>query len=279
MINSSEQPSAIEGITSDGLSYEEPQMDDNKPSEETMPAGSPADVVDPPMSKNARKKLARQLAYEASRPERLRKNKEKKIAKREAYRTALAEGTITKAPPSKPKGPQKKSTLKVIIDCSFDELMADREIKSMCSQLTRCYSENRSARHPCDLIITSFNDKIAERFKTVFKSQHESWHGVQIVEQEYIDADGHIGLEGIDVNDLVYLSADSENTIDEIDETKAYIIGGIVDKNRYKNLCQEKAVRQGIKTARLPIGDYIQMASRKVLTVNHVFEIMSRWLE
>lgn len=46
-----------------------------------------------------------------------------------------------------------------------------------------------------------------------------------------------------------------------------------------QNLCNDKAASQGIKTAQLPIGDYIRLASRKVLTVNQVVEIMVKWLD
>ena len=52
-----------------------------------------------------------------------------------------------------------------------------------------------------------------------------------------------------------------------------------MDKNRHKGICYRQATERGIKTAKLPIGDYIQMASRSVLTTNHVMEIMLRWLE
>lgn len=231
-----------------------------------------------PLSKNAQKKLARQQAYEAARPERLRKNKEKKIAKREAFKAALERGEIEKF--KRPKIIQEPSKLRVLMDCSFDDLMLDKEIKSMCSQLTRCYSENKVAKHPCSIFITGWNAKIADRFHNVFKDQHKNWGGVQVFDHDYLDATtNESAVPGIKKEDLVYLSADSQNTIETIDESKCYIIGGIVDKNRHKNLCQDKAEAQGIQTVRLPIGDYIQMASRKVLTVNHVFEIMSRWLE
>ncbi|KAL3426257.1 tRNA (guanine(9)-N1)-methyltransferase [Phlyctema vagabunda] len=81
------------------------------------------------------------------------------------------------------------------------------------------------------------------------------------------------------VPSIVYLTADSENTIDRLSPYTSYIIGGIVDKNRYKNLCQTLATKRGIPTAKLPIGEYMTMQSRTVLTVNHVVEIMLKWLE
>ncbi|RDW73899.1 hypothetical protein BP5796_07341 [Coleophoma crateriformis] len=78
---------------------------------------------------------------------------------------------------------------------------------------------------------------------------------------------------------IVYLTADSPNTIDRLSPYTSYIIGGIVDKNRHKGLCYKRACERGIPTAKLPIGEYMTMQSRTVLTVNHVVEIMLKWLE
>lgn len=78
---------------------------------------------------------------------------------------------------------------------------------------------------------------------------------------------------------IVYLSADSPHTLDKLEPYTSYVIGGLVDRNREKLLCQERAEGKSIRTAKLPIGDYMQMASRQVLATNHVVEIMSKWLE
>jgi tRNA (guanine9-N1)-methyltransferase len=78
---------------------------------------------------------------------------------------------------------------------------------------------------------------------------------------------------------LVYLSSDSPHTLERLSPNTSYIIGGIVDKNRHKGLCYKRACDRGIPTAKLPIGEFMTMQSRTVLTVNHVVEIMLKWLE
>lgn len=70
---------------------------------------------------------------------------------------------------------------------------------------------------------------------------------------------------------IIYLTGDSPNVLTTIEEGKTYILGGIVDRNRYKKLCFDKAEQQGIQHAQLPIGMYMpDMPTRKVLTVNQV---------
>jgi len=68
---------------------------------------------------------------------------------------------------------------------------------------------------------------------------------------------------------LVYLTSDSPNVLEAVTPDKYYIIGAIVDRNRLKGATYNQALEQGIATARLPIDEYLQMSTRKVLTINH----------
>lgn len=71
------------------------------------------------------------------------------------------------------------------------------------------------------------------------------------------------------------MHADAEDELSELDPKCAYIIGGIVDRNRYKGLCRTKAETGGIRTARLPIGDYVKLLAAPVMTVNHVRRLLT----
>lgn len=67
---------------------------------------------------------------------------------------------------------------------------------------------------------------------------------------------------------VVYLTSDSSNILTEFEEGTTYVLGGLVDHNRYKSLCFDKAEKQGIRHAQLPISQYLpEMLSRRVLTV------------
>ncbi|GAA5854120.1 hypothetical protein JCM9279_002839 [Rhodotorula babjevae] len=79
---------------------------------------------------------------------------------------------------------------------------------------------------------------------------------------------------------VVYLTGDSPNVLTTLSPGHTYILGGIVDRNRYKNLCLDKANELGIQHAQLPIGEFLpEMQTRKVLTVNQVYEILVGWVE
>ncbi|KAI0594209.1 tRNA-methyltransferase-domain-containing protein [Biscogniauxia sp. FL1348] len=86
--------------------------------------------------------------------------------------------------------------------------------------------------------------------------------------------------EADDVNkSIVYLTADSPYTLERLEPNTCYVIGGIIDKNREKGLCYHIARERNVRTAKLPIGEFMEMQSRHILATNHVMEIMLKWLE
>ena len=277
-----------------------------------------------PLSKSQLKKLRRSQEWEANREFRRAKkrdkHKEKQARKAEAraiHQAKIASGELgvveTAAKTEKKKRSSRPIQVPVtlILDCDFDQLMTEKELISLGAQVTRCYSENRSAAYRSHMAISSWGGKLKSRFEGVLANHHLGWKGVKFIEDDFVGAAqqlnevmrganggkpvGALSSRGEEEKEednedpepdsttsnasVIYLTSDSPHTLESLSPYTSYIIGGIVDKNRHKGLCYKRACERGIPTAKLPIGKYMVMQSRAVLTINHVMEIMLKWLE
>ena len=101
----------------------------------------------------------------------------------------------------------------------------------MSSQLTRCHADNRRSLKTVELFMTSLSGPLGERMETTLGGVHHKWKGVHISTNGYQDVLSEVSREN-----LVYLTADSSEVIQTLENDKVYIIGGLVDRNRYKVL-------------------------------------------
>jgi len=252
-----------------------------------------------PMSKNALKKMKRKEEWESKKKEFKKikkiKKKEKKQLERENQEKEenskeLQNTTISNVVnpvlmiPRKVREEQYlknvEKGIKVIIDCNFEDLMSEKNINSMVRQISDCYSVNRHSSSPFNLILFDVGENLLTQLK---KNNFEKWSGITCIKKgEYDSLKDYIhkiNQNTLDVDvlnkQITYLTADSTNEINDLNPNQIYVIGGIVDRNRYKFLTINKAEKLGINHGKLPIGEYIKMQSTKVLTTNHVFSILS----
>ncbi|RKO99068.1 hypothetical protein CXG81DRAFT_20808 [Caulochytrium protostelioides] len=135
---------------------------------------------------------------------------------------------------------------------------------SIAKQIERSYSATRASAKASRLV--AYGIQPASRMVDALDTHSVHWRQWQmdVVETPLLE---HFPEGQRDA--LVYLSADSDTTITQLEPGKIYIVGAIVDRNRHKGLCQRIATEHGIPTAKLPIGEHLHMLSRKVLTTNH----------
>ncbi|RLN09835.1 tRNA (guanine(9)-N1)-methyltransferase [Panicum miliaceum] len=159
---------------------------------------------------------------------------------------------------------------KVVLDLEFADLMRPNEIHSLTQQIMYCYAVNGRSANPAHLWLTGCSGEMATHLQRI--PGYDKWI-IEKAAKPYLEA-----FEDRKEN-LVYLTADAETVLDDLDMSKIYIIGGLVDRNRWKGVTLKKAAEQGIQSAKLPIGNYLKMSSSQVLTVNQVFEIMLKFVE
>ncbi|KAM6071946.1 tRNA methyltransferase 10 homolog A isoform 4-T6 [Theristicus caerulescens] len=247
---SSETPTESPEVpTENTMSPEIPDAEGKvQPSEspvERREAGSDKEECLEPMSKRQRKKLLKQKQWEEQKDLRRQKRKEKR-QKRKLERQSKLDSNNEGNDRKRTRREVVPSTLRLIVDCSFDDLMVLK------------------------FYLTSHGGQLKSNMNENDKGW-VNWKDIQIRTEHY--------SELIKKEDLVYLTSDSPDVLSELDEKKAYVIGGLVDHNHHKGITYKKAVEQGIGHAQLPLGNFVKMNSRKVLAVNHVFEIILAYLE
>ena len=252
-----------------------------------------------PISKNQLKKMKRQEEWKQKMEKIKAYKKEKKRLKREERekeellnpKITETKKEINKDIPFKSRKQIKeefkekcKNGMRVIIDCDFEHLMDERCIKSMVRQIVDLYSINKYSTNPFRVILYGVGKQIKEGLE---KSDYKNWIGIEIYfKEDYPNFDKFIEdilykddkrpMKDIKYN-IYYLSADSENNIENIDKNSTYIIGGIVDRNKYKGLSLNKAKELGINHGKFPIGEYLKLQSSQVLTTNHTFHILNEF--
>ncbi|GAB1602720.1 tRNA methyltransferase 10 homolog A-like [Argonauta hians] len=243
---------------------------ENNPTEENI--DSTENVVEDKnpegLSKNQLRKLKKRERWLAVKKEKRKQERlKKKKRKAEAVKQGLDVGPSRKVLKQNTMK-DSKCQMKVVIDCSFDSYMSEKDVMKLVKQLQTCYSINRRAENPLQLYICGCGGKTQERLDLI--GDCKRWD-VKFSPEKYVEL--------FDTSSLVYLSSESDNVLDVLDEDKVYVIGGLVDHNHHKGLCHRLAEEANIYHAQLPISQYLEMKSRKVLTVNHVFEILLQYTQ
>ncbi|XP_053788525.1 tRNA methyltransferase 10 homolog B [Vidua chalybeata] len=265
-----------------------------EPSAAGDPSAGRAGGEEGPCSRNALRKRRRWQRVLAARRGKRRQERQRRRARRAAAdgdgpRPALGSGPAGPGPPSVRRGrvPAALATERLLearaagprlcVDLGVGGSMSEKESGRLASQIRRLYGANRRAARPFWLCLTEFAA------------------GTPIYEQCFRMNDGFAGylmdttpesyLDLFPLEAIVYLTPDSENVLEDIDPSKVYVLGGLVDESIHKQLTLRRAREQRLQTARLPIREFMVRAPNsrnyhsETLAINQVFDVLSTYYE
>lgn len=211
-----------------------------------------ADVTDKAKKKSKReKKMIRWL-----------RRREKLVAKRKIRNKQRRTGRQTRRLTIRPAPLEEDIKRNVVLDLSYSDLMSPRDKTRCLSQIVRCYSSNRRSDNSFGLHISSFEGEMRDIAKK--NDGFQKWN-MKFYEEHYTSI--------FKKSDIIYLTADSPNVLDKLEDGKVYIIGALVDHNAYKGITWGGAESSEVNHARLPIRESM-FAVKTILTINQVFDVL-----
>ncbi|XP_074425302.1 tRNA methyltransferase 10 homolog B [Larus michahellis] len=232
-----------------------------------------------PCSRNALRKRRRWERVLAAKRRKRRQERERSRARHAGDRgaagqdggraaTALVKERLLEARASGPR---------LCVDLGLVHRMSQKETSRLASQIRRLYGANRRAKKPFWLCLTEFVVGSLIYEECFRMNDGFSNYLMDTTQESYLD------LFPLDA--IVYLTPDSENVLEDVDPSKVYVLGGLVDESIHKKLTLQRAQEQSLQTARLPIREYMVKAVNtknyhsETLAINQVFDVLSTYYE
>ncbi|XP_034111671.1 mitochondrial ribonuclease P protein 1 homolog [Drosophila albomicans] len=159
---------------------------------------------------------------------------------------------------------------KLVLDCSYDQYMTNRESSYAAKQLMLCFAENRMNDEPFDLHYcnSNFEGNCMQILQRYIPTMHNPEFPINVHRECF--------TELFPKKQLVYLTPHCREDLVSYDPDDIYIVGAMVDTVNNEPLSLAKAKRLGLRMARLPLDRYLQWGagSGKSLTLNQMISIM-----
>nr|XP_039266628.1 tRNA methyltransferase 10 homolog C-like [Styela clava] len=162
----------------------------------------------------------------------------------------------------------------IIFDMGFEDLMKRKSLVDLCAQLTTTLNYNTTVHYPVPLLFANLDqDSFFYRRMKQF-NVHSFPDGCMSVTEK-----GLTDLDNIPIESLIYLSPDATETINEYQEDKVYVIGGLVDLGavQAQKTTLTIANELGIKRQKLPLSKYLlwgNRSGRRTLSLDIIFKVL-----
>lgn len=225
-----------------------------------------ADSAEPATKPAAATRTARLTVTERRRLERHRKmERRRQRAAQPSWQVPIIPGMV----PLHRKAPHGPLHLpRVCVDLSLCARLPEREQRSVVSQVAQLVGINHRSGRTLDLHLVGVGCAGPQE---LLRAQHgfdSTWHVTR-------HASGHL-LDAFQRESVVYLSPDSPHVLEDLDEARVYVLGGIADNhNSCKNMTLERATELGVAHARLPLEVVPNITKRgQILNINHCFQVL-----
>ncbi|XP_008585251.1 PREDICTED: tRNA methyltransferase 10 homolog B isoform X2 [Galeopterus variegatus] len=144
-------------------------------------------------------------------------------------------------------------------------------------QIRRLYGSNKKADRPFWICLTGFTTDSPLYEECLRMNDGFSSYLLDITEEDCFSL--------FPLETIVYLTPDSEHALEDVGLNDVYVLGGLVDESIQKKVTFQKAQEYSVKTARLPIQEYMVRHQNgknyhsEILAINQVFDILSAYFE